>query len=239
MALVELKISTPKHDAPFLGGTGIEFMGEVKLSDFPADVPLYYRWYSSLNPDVTKGRYSINKDALRHVDLAVPLTRTMPLGSQVISFAVSDQSGEADGDFNAMKYGAVTGGEGGESCCVIHVFQATIMAPADKSTLSPTGLVLKAAAPWAWTLKDYQRINHLAYRWSVKPKSAAAGLPTFVSSHRINAKLKFDGSDSSVAYEPGLDASTFKGMYEITLELLDISKPQIVRDQSSISVTFI
>lgn len=242
---IELRIESPTHRQAFEGNVAVTFRGQVTLPPSLAANPprLYYRWYSSLDPATAQDRYAITQPPLDSADPVPAFEQLMQLGSQVITFAVSDQATETDDSFKAMQHGAVTGGKLGEHACVIHVFRATILAPRDGQTLSAEGLVLKAQAPWAWQSDAYQHINRLAYRWSVLPAGAWSGSPSFVSPKLGKSKLHFDDADQSVSYTPPLPSGphvpAFVGAYQIKLEVLDRRHPEIGVHPATINVVFV
>lgn len=243
-AMIELRIHTPTHRRAFEGNATVRFRGRVMLPKSLAANPprLYYRWYSSLDPATAPGRYAITQPALDAADPSPAFKQLMPLGSQVITFAVSDQATETDDSFKAMQHGAVAGGALGTHACVIHVFRATILAPRVGQTVSAAGLVLKAQAPWAWESADYQIINRLAYRWSIVPADASSVHPSFVSPKLCKDDMEFDETDQSVSYKPALPPHPphpkFEGAYEIKLEVLDCLTPEIGQHTVGVAVAF-
>lgn len=241
---IELHIEAPSHIQPFVGSDEVEFRGRVTLPSWHGPPPrLYYRWYSSLDPAVREGRYAFTQPALDAPAPSPALKQLMPLGSQIITFAVSDQATESDDAFKAMQHGAATGGALGAQACEIHVFRATILVPGDGQTLSAAGLALKAQAPWAWQSASYQSTNRLAYRWSILPDGASPGRPSFVSPKLGPGELRFNDADQSVSYKPALPSGpqdpALVGPYHIKLEVLDSSQPEIGNHSATIAVVFV
>jgi hypothetical protein len=215
MAAIALRIVQPVHDAVFVAGNPIACRGEAVVPAELTDRALYYRWYSSLNPEAKENRSSLNDAALTNVS-AVYSPPVLPLGSQAIVLAVSDRPGQTKADLLATRAGGATGGRQGPSRCVIHVVQASVLAPASEATISASSLKLKAKAPWAWGENTYHEVNRLTYRWSLTPVAPANG-PTFTSPNLGRSQLTFDKSDSSVSYEPRLANTGYRGRYEIAL----------------------
>lgn len=184
MAVVALKITEPAHDSGFFGSGEVLFRGAVAA--MPPElkgVAMYYRWYSSLFP-AEKGRYSMNPAAL--ADPAGPYEGDLGPGSQAITLAVFDRPGESDADLEAVAHGGMTGGSDGDGQCVIHVFIAAILVPADGAVVSRAGAVLEARAPVLWGKwnkdagrfepnADYHALNRLRYRWEFRPLGPPPG----------------------------------------------------------------
>ena len=183
MAVVELEIVAPKNNTPFTGDGSAVFTGAIKaLPEELNNVQLYYRWYSSLFP-ADKDRYSMNAAAL--TDPGESFFTTLGVGTHAITFAVVDQAGETDSDLEAVQHGGVTGGSDGDAQCLVHVFIADLIEPANGAELSRALSILEAAAPISWgkesdttsiyELNDlYHEANRLRYRWEFVP----VGLPT-------------------------------------------------------------
>lgn len=185
LKLITLKIIKPKHDQvfvfskpdqAFIGVAGkppkpqaLAFQGSVTLPAELKKVTLYYRWYSSLNTEAGKDeQFSLNPLALSSAK-QVYVPAKMAMGTHVITFAASDRAEEKREDVQAMRYGGVTGGADSPDCCVIHLFKASILEPAEGVSVPKNSLLLKAEAPSAWSDKNYHRHNRLVYRWLLAP----------------------------------------------------------------------
>ena len=234
MATITLQIVNPEHDQAFAGKTPQEVQFKGELTTLPpelASVPLYFRWYSSLNSQVhvkqgdKKARYSLNADALPSADKVH--TETLALGSHVIAFAASDRAGETKDDFQDIRHGAATGGHQGASRCVIHVFSANMLDL--PGSVTRADLVLRAEAPWAWGNDDYHGdgYNQLQYRWTLAPAGQPTGRPVLeFKPSRID--LVFTAATNSqppqVAFTPALPPAAV-GAYTVTLSVEDKEKP--------------
>jgi len=235
MATITLRIVRPAHDDTYVAGSPVVCQGEAAVSADLTNQPLYFRWYSSLNRAVDVGRYSLNQAALR--DPAVPyLPPALPFGSQVVALGASDREGETSADFEAMRHGAVAGGDG-PAPCIIHVVQATVLAPALGAELAAASLVLKAQAPWAWGAASYHDVNRIVFRWSLEPSGGRAGRPAFASPN-LGRELRFDPTDGSVTYEPRLADPAYTGKYTVTLAVaaVDAHGQDLRVDQASVNV---
>jgi len=222
-------------DGVFRAGTAVNLHGTVARSDALTGPSLYFRWYSSLNPDVFGDHYSLNQDALLASDLASPFELELPMGTQAIAFAASDQPGEDQSAFDAITLGTVTGGTEGDSPCVIHVLKAEIRQPKDGDQVAARDLVLRAEAPWAWGQDGYHLRNRLAYAWRLEPNEGPPGRPTYESGPLGRTSLVFCSSDSTLAYAVGEalgdKVSNYIGSYRIKLAVLAVSDTGAERDR--------
>lgn len=187
MAVVDMEITEPAHDAGFFGKNRITFRGAVTA--MPAElkgVALYYRWYSSLFP-AEKERYSMNPVPMAHPgDGWAADAEELGLGTHVITLAAFDRPGETDADLEAVTHGGMTGGSDGDTQCVIHVFVADIIFPGDGAAISRGRATLEARAPALWGKlnddsgffepnDDYHALNRLRYRWEFRPSGPPFG----------------------------------------------------------------
>ena len=246
MAFIELHIEEPKNNAAIIaaivGATAESFRGSVNVPPEAMGIALYYRWYSSLNTKVKKDKYSMNTGALTSADAAYTHP-TMDMGSHVITFAASDRQGEQDEDFQAMEHGGVTGGEKGESRCVIHVFKSNILAPQTGASISRANVALTAEAPSVWGNINYHAYNRLSFRWTLEPLGEPSGRSSFDSGKlTTEPTLAFFNGDGTnlprVIYRPVLPVRA-TGDYKITLLVGDVREPGIGDQQSSINVSII
>jgi hypothetical protein len=248
MAAVELYIAEPQNDAAFSGSPTLTFRGGlIRRPPELADVALYFRWYSSLHP-ARHEEYAMSP-ALTAAEESFE-NPSVPMGSQVITFAASDRQGETDADFKAMQHGGVTGGLEGEGRCVIHVFRANILVP----DVPPETFTLQAEAPVLWAKsvnhdgkspyafnKDYHAYNRLRYRWRLEPIGAPSGRPTLEFIPDPEDRLIFDApSDESplpsVSYQPTLPSAAV-GEYRIVLYVEDARGEGLGQHQAQITVT--
>jgi hypothetical protein len=240
------------HDTGFTGAAAVTFRGAVvELPDELSGVPLFYRWYSSLFP-AERDRYSINVAPL--TEPTTPFDPSLALGTHVITLAASDQLGETPADQNATLHGGATGGSEGDGRCIIHVFKANLVTPANGAVISRANATLEAVAPSKWGSRlnpgdpfqpnpEYHKHNRLQYRWRFEPIGAPAGRPIvdFIPSL---AQLVFDpqhtpGPPVVLRYAGPLPAA-LAGAYTLTLHVED-NQPggALGGDQVSISVTII
>lgn len=251
MDALKIRIVSPAHDAVFIAPSGspapVNFQGEV-FSRPPslAAVPLYFRWYSSLNRSANTGRYSLNQQALTSAT-SEHRESDLPLGSQVIGFAATDQPGESDAEIQAIRHGAYAGGDRQQpqppsQPCVIHVLRATIYELL--AAVPRQALVLKAEAPDLWTNPTYQAVNQLRYSWILTPappppgwSPPPQGLPPnrpelrYVHDPSVQAaSWTFDDARANpqtpawLVFTPALPPQAI-GPYTITLEVADQRNP--------------
>lgn len=251
MATVGLAIAEPENDADFIGAPSVTFRGEE--TDRPPELvetQMYFRWYSSLNPDADENRYSLNAAAL--TDAAEPyLSPALGVGSHVITFAASDRVGETADEIKAIEHGGVAGGLEGDPPCVIHVFNASIFAPGSGGPAIAHGdLVLKAEAPALWAVSvnedgeapfeinaDYHAYNRLRYHWRFVPTGAPSGRPTLdYAPPPEDFGFIADPSPAHVTYEPALPAAA-TGTYRIELIVEDAQDQGLGPDSDSVNVT--
>ena len=226
MAEFHISILKPSHGQAFIGDPlpAVEFQGElVSLPPELVAVPLFYRWYSSLNTRVGRGCYSLNQHAL--TSAGTVFRESLALGSHVVAFAASDRSGEADADFRGVRHAACAGGDKNPGQCIIHVLRAVILdLPA---SVSRTTLELKAEAPWLWGEESYHGYNQLAYRWLLAPYGQPSGRPTLRFAPLRN-ELRFLPATANqpalVSYSPALPQDA-TGDYDITLFVEDRLNP--------------
>ena len=234
MAFVELTIVRPTKGQVFVlplqGSAPIAFEGAAQLPTSLRNVRMYYRWYSSLNPAVNDqpACYALNATALtaagqvyHHPDL--------PMGSQVIALAASDQPAEAD--IAHSQHGGVTGGaDQSGNGHLIHVLRAKILAPG--SSASRAGLRLQAEAPWAWEYHEYHRTNRLRYRWVLTPLGTATTpqgnpRPTLAwtpTRGEMGFTRATAGQPPAVSIARTLPAEAI-GRYEVLLFVEDVDNP--------------
>jgi hypothetical protein len=236
MTAIPLQISAPTPNTAFSGAPTVSFAGTAAIPPELNGVPLFYRWYSSLFPAV-ENRYSINAAALSSPAASFPLG----MGSQSISLAVSDQTGEDQNAQNAAQHGGVTGGK---QNLVVHVFKANIFSPADGALVSRTGLKLTAEAPLKWYSRlensdpftpdaDYHQTNRLRYRWVFTPEGAPVGRPTLELIPTL-AEITYDNpppASPRLNYSPALPAAV-DGKYELTLFVEDSDTTQNIGSHS-------
>lgn len=243
MALIKLSIEEPKHNNSINGmPANVTFRGKVCVPQERLAAELYYRWYSSSvvrlsssDPPIAKG-YSMNPAPIS--DPAVPFEYELGLGSHVITFAVSDQPGESNQDFENIQHAGITGGSSGDSACVIHVYAAKIVGFSSGKTIPKTNLRLSAEAPAEWEAKyldaetnqyifPYQQINQLAYHWKLEPLGNPPGRSIHESGQLDHGnKLSFsqDTGKPIVTYQPDLSSASendFEGLYRVTLSVLN------------------
>ena len=246
MVAVGLRIVEPENGAAFTGEPTVTFRGTLtKRPHELAEVPLFYRWYSSLHLDATQERYAMNVTAL--TDPMTPFdAERLAMGSHVITFAASDRAGETDADFEAVQHGGVTGGLDGEGRCVIHVFRANIIEPTG-GRVPRVGLTVVAEAPAFWAIsddgeppyalnEDYQAYNRLRFRWRFEPNGAPTGRPVLEFTPAPE-DFGFDPEEppARVTYEPDLPA-TATGSYRIVLFVEDALDQGLAQESDDVTV---
>ncbi|PID85218.1 MAG: hypothetical protein CSB13_09230, partial [Chloroflexi bacterium] len=148
MAAVKVSITEPQHDEIYIGSPSVSFRGSAEVPDELTTTPLYFRWYSNQFSDPGPDRYSMNAAALTAANQA--FTTTLSLGTHVISFAASDVAGETKADFESIQHGGVIGGSQGDFPCLIHVFKANLLLPANGASIGHNSVILQAEAPEQW-----------------------------------------------------------------------------------------
>ena len=246
MAAVGLRIVEPENDAAFTGEPIVTFRGE--LAELPpelAEVPLFYRWYSSLFPGADTGRYSMNEDALTDAEEPWSDPDHLHVGSHVITFAASDRAGETDADLQAVQHAGVTGGLEGDARCVIHVFKAEILAPLSDVPLA--GLTVEAEGPAVWAIPadgngsytlndDYHAYNRLRYRWRFEPNGAPAGRPVREFTPDPGDFGFVPEADlARLTYQPALP-TTATGSYRIVLFVEDALDQGLAQERHEVTV---
>lgn len=230
MTAIQLKIFEPVHDSGYRPDSQnslvVNFRGAViDLPEGLENEPLYYRWYSSMNPAVAENRYALeNLNDNPLTDPEQPFSKELGVGSHAITFSVSDRKDQTNNDMKAIRHGGVVGGTGNpgtndpaDGRCVIHVFKAGIIAPAAGATLSRRCTLIAECPLLWWRIKsdgghefnaDYQKINRLKYSWkfegenySFEPempdnKEFAYDKETFPSiSHTVDLPEKMPGGE--------------------------------------------
>ena len=251
MAAIQLQIVSPTHNQAFVGNGQVSMRGTI--TDLPAEIseiPLFYRWYSSLFPS-EEDRYSINVAAL--TDPGTAFGATLGVGTHVLSLAGSDQSGEAREDQDATSHGGVAGGAEGDAPCIVHVLRANLVSPTSGSSVNRASAQLVAEAPLKWSSRlqdtdpyvpdaEYHKHNRLQYRWRFTPIGAPAGRPTVPFVPDLG-DLAFDPEHASglpavLVYNGALPSAVQTGGYTLTLFVED-NDPSggLGGDQESISIT--
>lgn len=164
---VALTIIEPKHNST-LSGPGKVTLRAVRGE--PQAPALSFRWYSSLQgppqpTDPASARdFALNQkwlDELRaqpkddEVELSAP-------GPHVITLSARDT---LEDTADALLAAAYAGLAGGPAACVVHVYNAVILAPRPEAHLKRGRLTLCALAPASWGQPGCQAISRLSYRW--------------------------------------------------------------------------
>ncbi len=249
MAVVSLKINEPVHDTALIGTGDLTLRGSITAKPPELNqVPLYYRWYSSLFV-AKKGRYSINETALTHPGNG--LVTNLEIGTQVITLAASDRAGETDADLEAIQHGGMTGGSDGDGECVVHVFIAHLLSPANGAEINQSEAILEARAPSLWGVTtdipevyainpDYHPLNRIRYRWEFIPLGSPPG----------RSRMDFIPAIEEYEFDPEMDSELIRIRYRgplpsgliagYTLRLHAEDNQEILGgDQVSVSVTVV
>lgn len=251
MAAVGLHIVEPADGFVRIGAGAVQFRGEI--TDLPSaltSTTLYYRWYSSLFA-AEQDRYSMNAAAL--TSATATYDTALAVGTHVISWAASDQPGETSADFENTQHGGVTGGAEGETRCVIHIFEAAILAPSNGANVPRAAALLEAAAPAKWGAPidgtdpteyepndGYHDVNRLQYRWQFEPIGNPPGRNSAELIGTLT-NLTFDIPQAPprpplVRFAGALPGALDAGQYRITLHVED-ADGELGADQQSITVT--
>ena len=232
MVAIALTITQPQNGASFIGQAPVVMRGQiVDRPESLAEVPLYYRWYSSLFRS-ENDRYSLNALALNNP--VTPYHAALSVGTHVITLAGSDRPTETSADFESITHGGVTGGEKGDSRCIIHVLHANIKSPVQNATLSRSNSTLEADAPLHWTKDEYQSLNQIQYRWVFQP----LGQPTGRRSATLSSNFTFDANVSPpvLRYQGALPRQLGTGRYRLSLRVELKTTPQTY-DEQSLTIT--
>jgi hypothetical protein len=182
MTAIALSIVEPRHDTVFVPSTPVKLQGApVSLPPELADVPLYYRWYSSLHL-APAPPFSLIPTS----DPTVAQAPVLVAGSHAVTLAVTDRASEDAGAQKEVRHGGVTGGAvrqhpPGElpTPCVIHVLRAVIIRPAlpPKETwkLSRAAPAIDVEGTREWITEKYRPINRLRYHFVFQAKTPNAG----------------------------------------------------------------
>jgi hypothetical protein len=214
-----------------------------------AGVALFYRWYSSLFR-AAKDRYSLNVVGLS--DPSQPFVAPLKVGTHVITFAASDQSGETDAAQEQTRHGGVTGGSQGPSRRLVHALVANPVNPSPSPalpipTLPRQSSTLEAEAPLQWGRKigntnnyepnpDYHAINRIRYRWRFTPLGGPAGRDAADLVPSLD-QLEFDPGPPAdlrpvVRYQGPLPDALDTGNYTLTLRVEDVNNDAAGHDIS-------
>lgn len=255
MAAIELTIEQPENNAAFAGSPMVSFAGEAELPDELSNVPIYYRWYSSLF-EAAEDRYSMNVVANNSAESI--FQQTLVMGTHSITFAASDVAGETAAEFEAIQHAGVTGGSlEGDAQRLVHVFTANILLPGNGASLVHNEVVLQAEAPSQWgsasdvknpappyvVNEDYHAINRLQYRWLFRPVGAPFSRPTreFIPNIDQLVFMPMDETDTltiptRIEFTASLPGNAI-GQYQITLFVEDNQSDITVSDEQQIAVT--
>lgn len=215
----------------------------------PGHGQLYYRWYSGI------------EDALNAASsTAAEIDASLTVGSHVLTFSAKDVPGESLEAIQTVKEAGMAGGppRGGgppdakDPPCVVHVYIATIVAPAEKASLSKGDSTLIAVAPKQWGRpvdfddldKGYEpnpdyhgddaqqkvRINKIRYRWRFRPSGAPEGRPArdLVPSVGQLTFLEYPAESGQmvVRYRGALPAELGTGAYTLALRVEELDEGQ-------------
>ena len=231
MGIVKLAIIKPLDNQRFQGAqaSSVRLQGELRSSGHGT---LYYRWYSSLAG-------ALNGTS----DNPFDFTKSLAVGSHVLTFTTKDVQGDALADIEAVEHAGMAGGppkDGVEAPCVVHVLVANIVAPEEGETLSKASDTLTAEAPSQWGTKnattgayelnpDYHEVNKILYRWSFQP----SGPPENRGDGEVEPSeddLVFgpgpeEDGPMVVTYQGPLPSSLDNGNYTLTLRVEDMDDP--------------
>ncbi|HEY0735986.1 MAG TPA: hypothetical protein VGD69_13820 [Herpetosiphonaceae bacterium] len=175
MPPVKLEIIQPTHNLVItpaeypVGGAGllVPLQGRVISTETP---PLFYRWYSSLNPAPNKDQVALNWNDNQTAPQVRGMTANLGVGTHIITLVAKDRVSDEPAEVAKIVYAGMAGGPAdAEHPCIVHVLLAQL--PADQATaLSKAGATLKAIAPFKWSDDDYKPINKIVYSWRFEPR---------------------------------------------------------------------
>lgn len=242
MGVVSLAIVEPQNGQRFLGAeaSNVSLRGRVDSSGHGA---LYYKWYSNL-ADV------LNGSSDNPLDFAKPLA----VGSHVLTFTAKDVPGDGLSDLQAVRHAGMSGGPPEpdvEAPCVVHVFAAGIIAPAEGAALSRSNSTLAAVAPSQWGTKnaatglyernpEYHKVNEIRYRWRFQPSGPPddrAGGELALGEEQLAFGPGAGASDPMVlSYQGPLPTALDTGNYTLTLRVEDMGDPTTGNETSLVVV---
>ncbi len=239
MSTLQLNILSPSHQATFVGPVqaNVTFQGEV-IPDESTPNQLFFDWYSSLNTDA-------DDPAL---DNRLRFTRSLAMGSHVITLTAKDRPGNALEDLQTVTFAEMAGGpEEAEHPCVIHVLIANMLLPTNNSNFDPASDSLAAEAPIQWGRErenrpddyepnpDYLAINRIQYHWRLTPRGNPSR-PTIeirpTPEQLIFATRQGNQDIPNVRYS-GPFPRLFPGPYRLTLRVEDRKNPTIGHETST------
>lgn len=250
MAFIRLNIDLPEHNQSYSGSSDVILRGGlVSLPEELRNVPLYYRWYSSLysasaDEIVNNSRFSINEDALQDPQSDYPVT--VGIGTQAITLAVSDIQSEVLGEQQYANHVGVTGGIEGDAPCIIHVFKAELK---ETTVITSQLIEIRVVGPALWSVWDsdenqfvfnteYEKVNRIQYRFVLSPADANNELPTVTLRPEPN-ELVIDETEPDVIllYRRELSEDTIPtriapGKYNLTLYLENKATDEVMDDAS-------
>jgi hypothetical protein len=225
MAVVELKINAPTNNQTFVGSvaTNISFAGEPR----PAGVDvsgLFFKWYSSL---------------LGELNTALSFTRSLSIGTHVITFSVKDRAGDDRAALEQVRQAGMAGGApsgvvpppANEAPCVVHVFVAKLILPPpdgpSPSYSRGSAIELRALAPDQWDQPSYQALNRIRYRWIFTPGGASSGPELLPAPEMLVLKVPNEVPEPQVIYNGPLPAGLNAGAHTLTLRVEDKTNPSM------------
>lgn len=224
MSVVGLQIIEPLNGQTFTGTPSVRLRGAVTT---PVGVPLFFKWYSSLEAPSPPGSPLPGGTSL-------DFFATLSVGTHTICFTAKDVNADDATSLQNVRNAGMAGGPvtpSNPNGCVIHVLTAIMVAPATAgATLSKTSATLTAAAPIHWWRPipntsnferdpDYQAVNQIRYVWRFAPfgdppSRASATFRPAVTQLTVPSPFA-----SRVTYIGPLPATLGLGAYDLTLRV--------------------
>jgi hypothetical protein len=248
MAAINLEILEPANGTVLTGTGAVHFRGRVVE---PAPVPLFFKWYASLEAPAPPGSPLPGGTTL-------DFNATLSVGTHVVTLSAKDKLGDDESSLKAVQNGGMAGGPASESNprpCLVTVLQAEMVRPLAGATLSKAASQLVAIAPRHWgqpanlgpplppppityvVNQKYHAVNRVKYIWRFTPVGAPPGRATANFTPTLN-QLSFDGQFAlagnrpAVIFNGALPAALGTGAYQVTLRLEDTGNPAVAHEVS-------
>jgi hypothetical protein len=233
MPPVTLEITQPANGAvlvppaiPISGaGLAVALQGRVTSSRHP---PLFYRWYSTLNPAPDEHKVALNWNDTQADTQVRNMTATLGVGTHIITLAAKDQLADTKAAIVQVVYAGMAGGSvGAEHPCIVHVLLASIP-PAQPTALSKSGAMLLAVAPFKWNDDDYRPINKIVYSWRFEPRGDPPNRAIVAFTPASLSFVQGDGGANKplVQYQGELPAQLKLGGYTLVLRVEHADPPK-------------
>jgi hypothetical protein len=183
MSDITLAISAPQHATALTGPIALRGTATGNTAG------LFFKWFSSLNPDATAAAPELNTADHSLAILGGTLSALNQFGTHTVVLAATDQDGVDLASIQQVRRAALAGGKAPASptpCVVDQLANFSLRTPAaDNAPLSKLNPVIEFLAPGPWAKQDplttgpwvanidYQSINNVAIRLSLAPTNGA------------------------------------------------------------------